>query len=83
MQRLHPLSHYHRAVPVFRNPIYLAFVFILIGWSMEGDNSWLLLLLFPMGLTLFYLVIAKEEAYLTRRYGDGYLRYMARVRRWV
>ncbi|MEY4795097.1 MAG: hypothetical protein RL724_2033, partial [Pseudomonadota bacterium] len=34
-------------------------------------------------LALDRLVVAKEEAYLTTRFGDAYEAYRKRVRRWV
>jgi len=34
-------------------------------------------------LVMLYGVILKEERYLTRRFGDEYLAYQQRVRRWL
>jgi protein-S-isoprenylcysteine O-methyltransferase Ste14 len=34
-------------------------------------------------LVIRYGVIAREEAYLERKFGDVYRRYRARVRRWL
>ena len=66
-----------------RNPIYLAMMLGLIGLSIAFDDLWLLLLLVPFFLVIRYGVVAREEAYLTRRFGDGYVNYCARVRRWL
>jgi protein-S-isoprenylcysteine O-methyltransferase Ste14 len=37
----------------------------------------------PLAITIRYGVVAREEAYLERRFGDGYRDYKARVRRWL
>jgi len=37
----------------------------------------------PFALVIRYGVIAREEAYLERKFGDVYGRYRARVRRWL
>jgi protein-S-isoprenylcysteine O-methyltransferase Ste14 len=34
-------------------------------------------------LVIRYGVIAREEAYLERKFGDVYLGYKSRVRRWL
>jgi protein-S-isoprenylcysteine O-methyltransferase Ste14 len=34
-------------------------------------------------VTIRYGVVAREEAYLERRFGDAYGNYKARVRRWL
>ncbi len=44
---------------------------------------WILLLVGPVLLVLRYGVIAREEAYLTRKFGDVYRQYTAQVRRWL
>jgi protein-S-isoprenylcysteine O-methyltransferase Ste14 len=66
-----------------RNPIYLGMVLGLIGLAIALNSLWLLLTLVPFALVIRYGVIAREEAYLERKFGDVYRRYRARVRRWV
>ena len=42
------------------------------------------ILLLPVAIVVLQkMVIAREEAYLQRRFGDEYAAYRARVRRWL
>jgi len=66
-----------------RNPIYLGMLLGLVGLAIAFNNLWLLLALVPFALVIRYGVIAREEAYLERKFGDVYRRYRARVRRWL
>jgi protein-S-isoprenylcysteine O-methyltransferase Ste14 len=66
-----------------RNPIYLGMVLGLIGLAIAFNNLWLLMALVPFALVVRYGVIAREEVYLERKFGDVYRRYCARVRRWL
>jgi len=66
-----------------RNPIYLGMVLGLIGLAIALNSLWLLLTLVPFALVIRYGVVASEEAYLERKFGDDYRRYRARVRRWL
>jgi protein-S-isoprenylcysteine O-methyltransferase Ste14 len=66
-----------------RNPIYLAMVLSLIGLGLAFDNLWLLVMLVPFTLVINYGVVAREEAYLERKFGDVYRGYRSRVRRWL
>jgi protein-S-isoprenylcysteine O-methyltransferase Ste14 len=66
-----------------RNPIYLSMVLGLIGLAIAFNSAWLLVTLVPFALVIRYGVIAREEAYLERKFGDVYRRYRARVRRWL
>jgi protein-S-isoprenylcysteine O-methyltransferase Ste14 len=66
-----------------RNPIYLAMVLGLIGLGVASDGLWLLLTPALFALVIHYGVIAREEAYLERKFGDDYRGYRARVRRWL
>ena len=45
--------------------------------------EWVLILALPLFLILRYGVVAREEAYLERRFGDAYRDYKAHVRRWL
>jgi protein-S-isoprenylcysteine O-methyltransferase Ste14 len=66
-----------------RNPIYLGMLLGLIGLAIAFNSLWLLLMLVPFALVIRYGVVAREEAYLERKFGDVYRRYRARVRRWL
>jgi protein-S-isoprenylcysteine O-methyltransferase Ste14 len=66
-----------------RNPIYLGMFGGLLGLAIAFDNLWLLLMLVPFALVIRYGVVAREEAYLERRFGDVYRGYRLRVRRWL
>jgi protein-S-isoprenylcysteine O-methyltransferase Ste14 len=66
-----------------RNPIYTGMFLGLIGLAVVFDSLWLIVLLVPFYLVIRYGVVAREEAYLERKFGDVYLAYKARVRRWL
>src|SRR5262245_38852124 len=61
-----------------RNPIYLGMMLGLIGLAIALNSLWLLAM-----LVIRYGVVAREEAYLARKFGDVYLGYKSRVRRWL
>lgn len=66
-----------------RNPIYLGFFTAYVGIGVAAASPWILILLLPLVVTIRYGVVAREEAYLERRFGDAYRDYRARVRRWL
>jgi protein-S-isoprenylcysteine O-methyltransferase Ste14 len=66
-----------------RNPIYVGMFLGLIGLAIAFDNLWLLMMLVPFALVIRYGVVAREEAYLERKFGDVYRGYCSRVRRWL
>jgi protein-S-isoprenylcysteine O-methyltransferase Ste14 len=66
-----------------RNPIYLAFFLVYVSIGIVVRSPWILILTLPLAITIHYGVVAREEAYLERRFGDAYRNYKARVRRWV
>jgi protein-S-isoprenylcysteine O-methyltransferase Ste14 len=66
-----------------RNPIYLGFFLIYVGIGIAVRSPWILILTLPLAVTIRYGVIAREEAYLERRFGDVYRDYKTRVRRWL
>ena len=53
------------------------------GIGLVARSAWVLILTLPLAITLRYGVVAREEAYLERRFGDAYRYYKARVRRWL
>ena len=66
-----------------RNPIYLGMFLGLIGLAIAFDNLWLLMMLVPFVLVIRYGVVAREEPYLERKFGELYRGYRSRVRRWL
>jgi protein-S-isoprenylcysteine O-methyltransferase Ste14 len=66
---------------VSRNPIYVAFAFILLGQFLIFSN-WILLLYIGAAIWLFHLQVLREEDYLQQHYGNEYLEYCDRVSRY-
>jgi len=66
-----------------RNPIYLSFASLYIGTSLVLNALWPLVLLPIVLVVMDRAVIAREEAYLERKFGETYRQYKARVRRWL
>jgi protein-S-isoprenylcysteine O-methyltransferase Ste14 len=66
-----------------RNPIYMGMFGGLIGLGIAFDSPWLLVMLVPFALLIRYGVVAREEAYLERKFGEAYRSYRRRVRRWL
>jgi protein-S-isoprenylcysteine O-methyltransferase Ste14 len=73
----------HGPYALTRNPIYIGMFLGQIGLSIAFNSWWILAMLVPFVLVIRYGVIAREEAYLERKFGDTYLDYKSRVRRWV
>jgi protein-S-isoprenylcysteine O-methyltransferase Ste14 len=66
-----------------RNPIYLGMFLVYGGIGVAARSPGTLILTLPLAITIRYGVVAREEAYLERRFGDAYRGYKARVRRWL
>lgn len=77
--RLITTGYYHWS----RNPIYVGFCLFNIGIGISADSLWILLSFIPGAVLVYYIAIAKEEAYLEKKFGQEYLDYKARVRRWI
>lgn len=66
-----------------RNPLYLGMTIQYIGLALLFNALWAIALL-PVALVIVHLtVIKREERYLEQKFGEEYLRYKARVRRWI
>jgi protein-S-isoprenylcysteine O-methyltransferase Ste14 len=66
-----------------RNPLYLSMTLIYAGITALA-NALPAAVLFPIVLRIVRRgVIEREERYLERKFGDEYLIYKARVRRWL
>lgn len=66
-----------------RNPIYLAMMIFGAGFGVATSNIWIILTTALAGLAIHFLVILREEEYLSERFGEEYAAYRRQVRRWV
>jgi protein-S-isoprenylcysteine O-methyltransferase Ste14 len=66
-----------------RNPIYAGFCLINIGIGIANNSLWIFVSFIPAAFLLYHVAIAKEEAYLAEKFGEEYLAYKNKVRRWV
>lgn len=66
-----------------RNPMYLSMAVVYLGGVLMLDSLWPLLL-WPVTIWIMRTqIIAREEAYLERKFGAVYLDYKRKVRRWL
>ena len=66
-----------------RNPIYVSGLLLQLGIALLMNNLWIVLLV-PVSKVVFdRYVIAREEAYLERAFGEVYVAYKRTVRRWL
>jgi protein-S-isoprenylcysteine O-methyltransferase Ste14 len=66
-----------------RNPLYLGSTLVYLGLSVAAGSLWAIILLVPLLWVINVGVVAREERYLERKFGNAYRTYKARVRRWV
>jgi len=66
-----------------RNPLYVGLTLMYAGIALLIPALWPLLLLIPVLLVMRWGVIAREERYLERKFGEPYRTYLGRVRRWI
>lgn len=66
-----------------RNPIYLGFTAIYLGFATAMDSPIALGLILPCLIVIDRFVIAREERYLDAKFGQAWRDYRARVRRWL
>ena len=66
-----------------RNPAYLGLAMIYAGIAVLRNSLWTILLLPAVLFVIQRELIGREERYLERSFGEEYLDYKTRVRRWV
>ncbi|MFC3326473.1 methyltransferase family protein [Mesorhizobium cantuariense] len=66
-----------------RNPFYLGATLVYLGLGVAAGSFWAIGLVVPLLWVINTGVIAREERYLERKFGDTYRAYKARVRRWI
>ncbi len=66
-----------------RNPMYVGMATLYVGGTLLLHDPWPLAFLPVVMAMVQRYVVAREEAYLERMFGDVYRAYKARVRRWI
>jgi len=66
-----------------RNPMYLGMMLLYAGIALIAGGPLTAAALAPVFLIFNVYVIAREEAYLERRFGDEYIAYRSQARRWL
>ena len=80
-----PVSHLVTEGPFHytRNPAYLSMTMIYTAIATLANALWVIALLPVALLVIQRVVIEREERYLEGKFGEEYLSYKARVRRWI
>jgi protein-S-isoprenylcysteine O-methyltransferase Ste14 len=66
-----------------RNPMYLGGLIMLTGWAIFLSNALAFLFLPAYIVCINHLQIAPEERALNSLFGEEFVAYQARVRRWL
>jgi len=66
-----------------RNPLYLANIMILAGLAGIFRSRWVLLLGLPAVVAVIAAIVAAEEEFLARKFGDHYAQYRGAVNRFL
>lgn len=68
---------------ISRNPMYIGLLFIYVGIAIIKGNWWTFILIPFVLYIVTRFVIINEEKYLERAFGQEYLNYKIKVRRWL
>ena len=66
-----------------RNPMYVGLSALYLGLALLFNVAWPIVLFPLVVISLYRLVIRREERYLADAFGDSYTIYRQRVRRWL
>lgn len=66
-----------------RNPMYLGMVLFLLGISLVFSLEWGIILTPVLWLAFDRLIVVREEAYLTGKFGPDYKALLDKTRRWL
>ncbi len=66
-----------------RNPLYLALLSVYAAVAVLANSLWPFALWIVLLPALVTGIVAREERYLEAKFGEEYLAYKARVRRWL
>lgn len=68
---------------ISRNPIYLGWFLVIVGAALVNASLFQIAVAVLMIGLLHWAVVLPEERYLEKTFGDEYVRYKEKVRRWL
>lgn len=68
---------------ISRNPMYVAFILFFLGLILAHPNFVIIAVLFALYIPILHRQIVREEDFLKTHYGDEYLDYAKKVRRYL
>ena len=66
-----------------RNPLYLSLCMLQLGIGLAIDSATIIAGSLVTALIIYFMAIRKEEPYLESKFGDEYLNYKNKTRRWI
>lgn len=66
-----------------RNPLYVGNILLAVGFLLVIGQWWLIAAGVPLVIFVYIAIVAAEEDYLSREFGDQYAAYQKRVNRWL
>lgn len=66
-----------------RNPVYIILCAGPVGLGLIFMTYWAMFAFIPALIVIYFTAIKKEEQYLEKKFGQGYLDYKKKVRRWI
>ena len=66
-----------------RNPLYLSLLLVMGSIVLFANSAWHLIALVLLFILFNFGIVAREEKYLIEIFGEEYIHYKSRVRRWI
>ncbi len=66
-----------------RNPMYIGMFILILGFSIVSTNIISCILPFVFAILVRLIFIRKEEKMMLETFGEAYLEYKKKVRRWI
>jgi len=66
-----------------RNPMYIFACGVPVGLGIAFNTFWALFAFIPALIIVYFTAVKKEEKYLEAKFGQAYIDYKRKVRRWL
>lgn len=66
-----------------RNPLYLSLLLLLSAFAVLLSSLWIFMAIPVLYVLFLFKAVQPEEKYLLQKFGEEYLHYSKKVRRWI